>query len=273
MLAVEGLSVRAGRRTVLHDVSLRVAPGEIVTIVGPNGGGKSTLLRAVIGAVKPAAGRIIRHASVRFGYMPQKMAVDRTLPLDATGFLGLGAPQTSAAVRSAMLARVGVAHSARTQLSDLSGGEMQRVLLARAMLRNPDLLLLDEPTQGLDHRGAARFYRLIEELRLERGLAVLLVSHDLHVVMRASDQVVCLNRHVCCAGAPEQVSAHPEYQRLFGLDAAGRSAGADEVRGEDGQENAQESALAIYRHHHDHDHDHDPAGADAAEAEAGSRVA
>ncbi|MEM9723955.1 MAG: ATP-binding cassette domain-containing protein [Pseudomonadota bacterium] len=263
-MTVEGLAVRAGRRTVLRDVSLCVGAGEIVSLVGPNGGGKSTLLRAVIGAAKPAAGRITRRAATRLGYMPQKMAVDRTLPLDAAGFLGLGAPRASAADRIAMLDRVDVAHSARTQLSDLSGGEMQRVLLARALLRDPDLLLLDEPTQGLDHRGAARFYRLIEEARRERGLAVLLVSHDLDVVMRASDRVICLNGHVCCAGAPDQVCAHPEYQRLFGPGAAGRSADQDA----DGE--AVEDAMAIYRHRHDHEREDGSARAGAA---AGTPVA
>ncbi|WP_299837153.1 metal ABC transporter ATP-binding protein [uncultured Jannaschia sp.] len=234
VLAVEGLDVRLGRRRILHDVGLTIRPGEIVTIVGPNGSGKSTLVRALIGALRPAAGRVTRQAGLRIGYVPQKLAVDATLPMTARRFLGLPRAVDDMAAADA-LAAAGVPSVGDTQIADLSGGQLQRVLLARALLSEPHLLILDEPTQGLDQPGAASFYRQIEAIRSETGCAVLMVSHDLHVVMAASDRVICLNGHVCCEGHPEQVASAPEYRALFGTGTQG--------------------ALALYRHEHAHSHD------------------
>ena len=231
-----GVGVRFGGGDVLRDVTMRVDPGEIVTVVGPNGSGKSTLLRVLLGIVSPGAGRVTRRAGLRIGYVPQRLSIDPTLPLTAGRFLSLPLRHGPAAVAAA-LARVGVPEVAGRQMADLSGGQFQRVLLARALMAVPDLLVLDEPTQGLDQPGEAGFYRLIDEVRRETGAAVLLVSHDLHVVMAASDRVICLNGHVCCEGTPRAVSGAPEYRALFGLGTQG--------------------ALALYRHDHDHDHDHD----------------
>lgn len=233
LVRLDGVSVRQGRSALLRDVSLTLRPGEIVTIVGPNGGGKTTLLRAVIGDLKPSGGAVTRRPGLRIGYVPQLLALDRTLPLTAARFVGLAGGVDRAAAAAA-LDRVGALAVAERQMADLSGGERQRALLARAIARRPELLILDEPTQGLDQNGAARFYALIDRIRREEGAAVLMVSHELHVVMAASDQVVCVNGHVCCQGAPEDVSKHPEYQRLFGGDGSG--------------------ALAPYRHRHDHAH-------------------
>jgi zinc transport system ATP-binding protein len=242
LVAASGLTVRYGRAEVLSAVDFHIDAGEIVTIVGPNGSGKSTLLRALLGIVPPAAGRVERRAALRVGYVPQRLAPDRTLPMTANRLLSLPVRQ-AAPVTAAMLARVGLdAAVGRRQLADLSGGQLQRVLLARALLGAPELLVLDEPTQGLDQSGEAAFYRLIEDIRARTGCAVLMVSHDLHVVMAASDRVVCLNGHVCCEGTPQIVSAAPEYRALFGLGTQG--------------------ALALYRHAHDHVHDvHDHAPA------------
>ncbi|WP_299819105.1 metal ABC transporter ATP-binding protein [uncultured Jannaschia sp.] len=234
LLSVEGLDVRLGRRRILHDVSLAIRPGEIVTVVGPNGSGKSTLVRALIGALRPSAGRVRRDAGLRIGYVPQKLAVDATLPMTARRFLGLPRGIGNAAAAEA-LAAAGVPSVGDMQVADLSGGQLQRVLLARALLSEPQLLILDEPTQGLDQPGAAAFYRQIEEIRSRSGCAVLMVSHDLHVVMAASDRVICLNGHVCCQGHPEQVASAPEYRALFGSGTQG--------------------ALALYRHEHAHSHD------------------
>lgn len=233
LIRAEGLTVREGRRTILDRVDLAVGPGEIVTVIGPNGGGKTTLLRALIGTIRPESGRVVRRAGLRLGYTPQKFAIERTIPVTVERFLALTGPLAPGA-RARVLGRVGVEGLRRAQLSDLSGGEMQRVLLARALLREPELLVLDEPTQGLDQPAEADFYRLLAELRAERGAGVLLVSHDLHVVMGASDRVVCLNGHVCCHGAPEHVSADPVYREMFGARAE----------------------FALYRHRHDHSHDH-----------------
>lgn len=236
LVQADHICVRLGGQEVLHDVSLTIAPGEIVTILGPNGSGKSTLLRALLGLVPVSHGRVRRSPGLRLGYMPQKLQIDRSMPMTAARFLSLPT-RHSAEATSAMLARVGVPEVANRPLTGLSGGQMQRVLLARALLTQPQLLILDEPTQGLDQPGEAGFYQLIDDLRRETGAAVLMVSHDLHVVMSASDRVICLNGHICCEGTPRVVSSAPEYRALFGLGTKG--------------------ALALYQHDHDHDHTHD----------------
>lgn len=239
LIAAEHVDVRRGRTRVLHDVSVSLRKGEIVTVVGPNGSGKSTLLRLLIGEIRPAAGRVLRQAGLRIGYVPQTLHIDPTLPMTVRRFLDLPR-RVSDAEAVAALTRAGAGHVGARQMADLSGGQFQRVLLARAVLGAPDLLLLDEPTQGLDQPGSAAFYRQIDEVRRDTGCAVMMVSHELHVVMSASDRVICLNGHVCCEGTPAHVSAAPAYRELFGTGTGG--------------------ALALYRHDHDHhdhpDHDH-----------------
>jgi zinc transport system ATP-binding protein len=239
LLEARGLTVRHGETTVLAQVDFAIHAQEIVTIVGPNGSGKSTLVRALIGLERAASGVVIRKAGLRTGYVPQRLRVEAALPMTVRRFLSL--PQkVGDDLAEQALVRVGVAGLGSRQLAALSGGQFQRVLLARALLSKPDILILDEPTQGLDQPGVAGFYKLLEELRPETGVAVLLVSHDLHVVMSASDRVICLNGHICCEGAPESVSAAPEYRALFGFGTGG--------------------TLALYRHVHDHDHDHSVPG-------------
>lgn len=236
LIGTENLNVHHGSRRVLHGVNLSIQPGEIVTLVGPNGSGKSTLLRAMIGALEPSAGRIIRAPNLRIGYVPQALAVDPHLPLTVRRFLSLPRPITNERAALA-LARAGLPMVGDRQLGDLSGGQRQRILLARALLNDPQLLVLDEPTQGLDQPGSAAFYQQIETIRADTGCAVLMVSHELHVVMAASDRVICLNGHVCCEGHPEHVASAPEYRALFGTGTGG--------------------ALALYRHEHSHHHHHD----------------
>ncbi|HSG55850.1 MAG TPA: metal ABC transporter ATP-binding protein [Paracoccaceae bacterium] len=240
LIEARGLAVSYGRHEVLRDIDFALEKGEIVTIVGPNGSGKSTLLRVLAGAQKASKGEVIRQPGLRLGYVPQKLQIDPTLPLTVRRFLDL--PQRHADVAAEVtLERVGLKGLGRQQMADLSGGQFQRALLARALLQAPDVLMLDEATQGLDQPGSAAFYRLIEDLRRDIGCAVLMVSHELHVVMSASDRVICLNGHICCQGAPEVVSSAPEYRALFGRGTGG--------------------ALAIYRHEHDHDHgDHGDCG-------------
>lgn len=236
LIAADHVCVRFGETEVLHDVTLAVRPAEIVTILGPNGSGKSTLIRALLGIIRASHGQVTRAPGLRLGYVPQKLAVDRSMPMTVRRFLSL--PQrVSDSAAEAALTRTGVAGLETRQMASLSGGQFQRVLLARALLCAPHLLILDEPTQGLDQPGEADFYLLIEKLRRETGTAVLMVSHDLHVVMAASDRVICLNGHICCEGTPRVVSNAPEYRALFGLGAEG--------------------ALALYQHEHDHDHSHD----------------
>ena len=235
LIAADHISVRLGGDTVLSDVTFAMAASEIVTILGPNGSGKSTLLRALLGILPVTQGTVRRLPGLRLGYVPQRLSVDRSLPITVRRFLSLPQRVTDSAAAAA-LGRVGMAGLGPRQMADLSGGQFQRVLLARALLNDPQLLVLDEPTQGLDQSGEASFYRLIAEVRHDTGAGVLMVSHDLHVVMAASDRVNCLNHHICCEGTPRVVSNAPEYRALFGLGTQG--------------------ALALYRHDHDHSHDH-----------------
>jgi len=231
-----GIVVRHGTRRILDGIDIVVAPGEIVTLIGPNGAGKTTLVRVLLGLQKPDAGSLRRRAGLRLGYLPQRLAVDPSLPITVRRFLELTV--TRGVAVEALLDEVGAARAVSQQLSQLSGGELQRVLLARALGRRPELLVLDEPVQGVDFAGQIELFKLIARLRDERGCGILMVSHDLHLVMSATDRVLCLNQHLCCSGAPEAVSRHPEYLRLFGPRAA--------------------AELAVYTHHHDHSHG--PAG-------------
>jgi zinc transport system ATP-binding protein len=234
LLSGHALTLRFGQRPALSNVDLEVRRGQIVTLIGPNGAGKSTLVKVLLGLLRPAAGRVIRQEGLRIGYLPQRVPVDPVLPLDVARLLTLTRRATQAEQRR-VLEEVGVPQLHRAAVSELSGGELQRVLLARALLGEPHLLALDEPTQGVDFLGQAELYRLIAGLRDTHGCGVLLVSHDLHLVMARTDRVICLNHHVCCAGEPESVRSHPEYLALFGRRAA--------------------EELALYAHHHDHRHD------------------
>jgi zinc transport system ATP-binding protein len=233
LIQLSDVGVRFSGQNILDQVNLTLTRGEIVTLIGPNGAGKTTLVRTVLGLLKPDTGSVWRQPRLTIGYMPQKLHVDATLPLSVLRFLRLvpGVDRTSAA---SALAEVGADHLLDSPLQTISGGELQRVLLARALLRKPELLVLDEPVQGVDVSGQAELYRLITQLRNRYGCGVLMVSHDLHLVMSTTDQVVCLNHHICCSGHPEQVSGDPAFVELFGQDAR---------------------SLAIYHHHHDHAHE------------------
>lgn len=235
LITVDDLSVRYGANTVLRGVGLTIEPGEIVTIVGPNGSGKTSLLKAIIGATEPASGHVRITPGLRIGYVPQRLHIDPTLPITVARFMRL-TDRVDRKTCAQALETAGVPDLLDRQMSRLSGGQFQRVLLARALIHQPDVLLLDEATQGLDQRGSAAFYQQIEAVRAETGCAILMISHELHVVMSASDRVICLNGHVCCEGTPAVVASAPEYRALFGTGTGG--------------------ALALYRHDHDHDHDH-----------------
>ncbi|WP_295557981.1 ATP-binding cassette domain-containing protein [uncultured Hyphomicrobium sp.] len=225
--------MRAGR-VILSDIDIDIHAGEILTLIGPNGAGKTTLVRTLLGLERPDGGSVRRRPGLRIGYVPQRFDIDRALPMTVERFLALGEGARSDRVANVLL-EVGASRVVTQQLSELSGGELQRVVLARALLNDPELLVLDEPVRGVDYVGEAELYALIGRLRDTRGLGVLLISHDLHVVMAQSDRVICLNRHVCCSGVPETVAQHPEYTRLFGPEQARN--------------------FAVYQHHHDHRHD------------------
>ena len=232
LVLATGIHVALGGREVLAGVEVAVADGEIVTLIGPNGAGKTTALRVILGLQEVDRGRVTLRPGITIGYMPQSLSLDPALPMTVGRFLAL--TDSCSPRRRRALDEAGVGGALDTPLSDVSGGELRRVLLARALLRDPDLLVLDEPAQGVDVGGQADLYRLIGRLRESRGCGVLLVSHDLTMVMAETDHVICLNRHVCCAGRPETVARDPSYAALFGDRAA--------------------PALAVYQHRHDHSH-------------------
>jgi zinc transport system ATP-binding protein len=227
LLDLAAVSKRFAQRLVLDNISMSIAQGEITTVIGPNGAGKSTLLKIILGLIAPDSGRIERSPELRIGYMPQKLYVDPTLPLTTQRFLRL-ADITSSDCDEA-LELTGISHLKHNAFQNLSGGEIQRVLLARAIVRRPNLLVLDEPVQGVDINGQNELYRIITNLTRTLNCAVVLVSHDLHLVMSDSDHVICLNHHICCQGKPEKVTRDPAYIDIFGN-------------------------TSIYNHQHNHQH-------------------
>jgi len=232
LLGVAKVSVRIGQREILSGVDLQLRAGEVVTLIGPNGAGKTTLVRSALGLQKPSSGLVYRRPGLRIGYLPQRFQVDPVLPMSVRRFLRLagGNDETIAAT----LAEVGGDGLGDAALQQLSGGELQRVLLARTLLIDPDLLVLDEPAQGVDLHGQVELYSLLDRVRRRRNCAVLMISHDLHLVMAATGRVVCLNRHICCTGTPAAVTRNPAFIELFGEKAA--------------------RTLAVYAHDPDHRH-------------------
>lgn len=235
LLEASDVHLVLGGRTILEKIHLQVRRGEILTLVGPNGAGKTTLLRVVLGLLPPTSGQIYLRARMRVGYMPQRLQIDPTFPLTVNRFLAMAGAvgDTDLLTR---LQEVGAAHVLNAAIQTLSGGELQRVLLARALLRQPDLLVLDEPVQGVDVHGQVELYRLIADIRDQYRCAVLMVSHDLHLVMAATDRVLCLNRHICCSGTPSVVTRDPAFVSMFGP-----------LVGE---------SLAVYTHDRQHRHEH-----------------
>jgi zinc transport system ATP-binding protein len=234
LITTHKLGLTIGNRKLLDDVNMTVREHEIVTIIGPNGAGKSTLVKVMLGLIPQTSGTIQRRENLRVGYVPQRFPVASNVPLSVRRLLTLTKKAYDAEITQA-LSETGIEHLIDARVAELSGGELQRALLARALLRQPELLVLDEPVQAVDFNGELKLYELISTIRKSRGCGILMVSHDLHMVMAESDRVICLNGHVCCEGRPAAVQKDPEFLKLFGPSAA--------------------RMIAAYTHHHDHDHE------------------
>ncbi len=230
IISLQAVSFSTENTKVVYDIDLTVFRQQIITLIGPNGSGKSTLAKLLVGIYAPTTGKIIRDERLRVGYVPQHFMIERVLPIRVIEFLHLFA-KTSATVFNKIIAWTKTEHLLDAQLAQLSGGQLRRVILARSLLKKPDLLVLDEPLQGVDFHGELELYELINQIHDHLSCGVVLISHDLHVVMSSTSQVVCLNRHICCQGSPQLVSTDAQYKKLFG-----------------------NQPLAVYTHHHDHQH-------------------
>ena len=226
------VAFKQNNKWLVEGVSLKVERGKIVTLIGPNGSGKSTTAKIALGIYKDIEGSVKKFTN-KVGYVPQKISIDWTLPLRVYDFMLLTEEIKDDAIDEA-LALTGVTHLKNKNLGNLSGGEFQRVLIARAISKKPELLVLDEPVQGVDYTGEIALYELIKKISDTLNCGILLISHDLHMVMTATDHVVCLNGHVCCSGSPLDVAKNNEYKALFGEKAS--------------------QILTTYEHKHDHVH-------------------
>lgn len=235
---LENISLQINRQAILSGINLELKKGKITTLIGPNGGGKTSIARILLGILKPTSGRVEKDPKIKIGYMPQKIEIEKTIPLTAQDFLQLSTRKIELDKNSSdlifrdLISRFGIKKILKKQLHDLSGGQLQKILFLRALSNKPDLLVLDEPTQFMDINATQEFYQIIDEVRKSAHCAILLISHDLHMVMQKTDSVFCVNHHICCHGSPESVNEHPEYLSLFG----------------------NRNAMTVYQHRHDHRH-------------------
>ncbi|AIK17211.1 zinc ABC transporter ATP-binding protein ZnuC [Glaesserella parasuis] len=234
LVQLKAINVNFGTQVALENIHLNIYPNSITTIVGPNGGGKSTLLKVLLKLQPATSGQVIHQPQLKIGYVPQKLHLDHSIPITVEKFLYLKPNSTKPLIDEA-LSLFAITHLAKHSMQKLSGGELQRVLLARAILDRPQLLVLDEPMQGVDITGQTELYQLLNKTREWLNCAILMVSHDLNIVMANTDEVLCVNRHICCAGTPEKISSDPSFIYFFGDQFA--------------------KNVAFYSHHHNHHHD------------------
>ncbi len=237
LIELSNVEVKSKQRQILQNVDLQIHANQIVTIIGPNGAGKTTLLKIVAGLKLPTSGSVKKQANLRISYVPQNFVLPQSMPMTIADFLASHINRSSLSQKQAM-SSAGLGLELSQSVHSLSGGELQKLLLARALLTDPQLLILDEPAQGYDHVVQAAFYRTLQKLRTSLECSILIVSHDLHLVMSATDHVICLNTHICCEGEPNDISRAPEYRALFG-------------------ENGLSNEFAVYQHDHDHEHNAD----------------
>lgn len=232
LLRLKNISLSYKKRRILDDVSLDLQKGDFVTIIGPNGAGKTSLLKIILGILKAENGAVERGDDLRIGYVAQNLKIDEVMPIKVADFLKLCEKSDNF---DEIVRKTGISGLLGEFLYSLSGGERQKVLLAKALMTRPNLLILDEPTQNLDISGQIAFYKLLDEIYKSEKIAILMVSHDLHMVMKSSQKVICLYNHICCQGRPEEVSLDPKFLAIFGSE--------------------MKELLAIYNHFHNHKHD------------------
>jgi len=236
LLKLENISVVIDNKTLLDNISFEVRKGQILTIIGPNGSGKTTLARAILGLINITSGKIIKDKTLRVGYMPQKLHINSLMPITAQSFLELSSKELKQENFKKIVKTLALEKILQSSIHTLSGGEMQRVMLAKALIHKPNLLILDEPIQGVDVTGQAEFYKLIEKIKQEQDIAIIMISHDLYMVMKSTDYIICLNKHICCQGCPKSITSNKGYKELFGEEVV--------------------ETIAFYSHHHDHEHNH-----------------
>lgn len=231
---LENISLKIDSQKIIDKISLQLEKGKITTLIGPNGGGKTSIARITLGVLQQSSGKVTKDVKIKIGYMPQKIEIDKTIPMKVDDFLKLSNHKIKFDdnIKNLIL-RLKLTEILSKEIHELSGGQLQKVLFLRAIINKPDLLVLDEPTQYMDIGAIEEFYQITDEIRKNNDCAILLISHDLHMVMQKTDIVFCINHHICCYGTPESINQHPEYLSLFG----------------------NRSSLAIYQHHHDHKHD------------------
>lgn len=233
---LKNISLNLNNQQILKNINLELKKGEITTLIGPNGGGKTSIARILVGILKASSGEVFIRKNTKIGYMPQKLEIEKTIPLRVIDFLALDSRLSHDFQQLAMTIaeKLGIKNILEKSIHQISGGQLQKALLVRTLINNPDILVLDEPTQYMDIAAVDEFYHIIENIRKQKHCAILLISHDLHIVMQKTNQVVCVNHHICCEGSPESINEHPEYLSLFGKNRIDN--------------------IAIYSHHHDHKH-------------------
>ncbi len=233
LLELKNINFIHKKNKILSNIDLAIKKNDFITIVGPNGAGKSSLLSIIVGSQKASSGKINKNANLKIGYVPQKISIDNNIPINSYEFLKL-CENSDQNLFNEIIKNVKIENLLEKQLNQLSGGEKQKILLAKALINEPDLLILDEPTQNLDISSQVNFYKIINNIYQQRNIAILMVSHDLHIVMSASKKVICLFNHICCSGEASEVSKNSEFISLFGED--------------------MDKILATYSHFHNHKH-------------------
>jgi len=233
LISLENINLNFADQNILKNINLEIKKGDFITIIGPNGAGKSSLIKIIIGSVKNDYGKIVRNKNLKIGYVPQKIDINQTIPINAKYFLQLN-QKIKPKLFDKILRDLKIENFLETQLNNLSGGQRQKILLAKALLSEPNLLILDEPAQNLDISGQLEFYNYIKNLHQEQKTSILMISHDLHIVMSSTKKVICLNRHICCQGEPKIIAKNPDFKEIFGND--------------------MNKLISIYNHYHDHHH-------------------